>query len=91
MVAPSLISARKLPHALRLRSQVVLARAWEALTETYRLQAVEFVRRLGPRLPASEALDRYFREVGIPSAMEDAVRARAVIALAPLMQSAVEP
>jgi hypothetical protein len=38
-----------------------------------------------------EALDRFFREVGVPAAMTDTVRARALIALAPLVEDAVEP
>lgn len=83
MAAPSLIVARRFSHPLRLRLQVLFAKAFESLAETYRTQAVEFVRRLRGRMSVEEALDRYFREVGVPHAMEQTVRARALIALAP--------
>jgi hypothetical protein len=83
MAAPSLIVARRFSHPLRLRLQVLFAKAFESLADTYRIQAVEFVRRLRGRMSVEEALDRYFREVGVPHAMEQTVRARALIALAP--------
>jgi hypothetical protein len=83
MAAPSLIVARRFTPSLRLRLQVLFAKAFESLADTYRIQAVDFVRRLHGRLGAEEALDRYFREVGVPHAMEQTVRARALIALAP--------
>jgi hypothetical protein len=83
MTAPSLIVARRFSHPLRLRLQVLFAKAFESLADTYRTQAVEFVRRLRGRMSVEEALDRYFREVGVPHAMEQTVRARALIALAP--------
>jgi hypothetical protein len=91
MAAPSLISTRRFSPPTRLRLQVLFARAWEALADTYQVQAAEFVRRLRTQLPMDEALDRFFREVGIPAAMTDTVRARALIALAPLVEDAVEP
>jgi hypothetical protein len=83
MAAPGLIVARRFSHPLRLRLQVLFAKAFESLADTYRTQAVEFVRRLRGRMSVEEALDRYFREVGVPHAMEQTVRARALIALAP--------
>src|SRR5689334_25187765 len=83
MAAPSLIATRRFSHPLRLRLQVLFAKAFESLADTYRTQAVEFVRRLRGRMSVEEALDRYFREVGVPHAMEQTVRAGAVIALAP--------
>lgn len=83
MAAPSLITVRRFPHPMRLRLQVLFAKAFESLADTYRLQATEFVRRLRGRMSVEEALDRYFREVGIPHAMAETVRARALIALAP--------
>jgi hypothetical protein len=83
MAAPSLIVARRFSHPLRLRLEVLFAKAFESLADTYRIQAVEFVRRLRGRMSVEEALDRYFREVGVPHAMEQTVRARALIALAP--------
>ena len=91
MAAPNLISTRRLSGSVRMRLQVVFARAWEALAETYRDQAVEFVRRLRGRLSFDEALERYFREIGVPAAMVDTVRARALIAMAELAEEEGEP
>jgi hypothetical protein len=91
MAASSMISTRRFSPTTRLRLQVLFARAWEALSDTYHLQAAEFVRRLKAQLPMDEALDRFFREVGVPAAMTDTVRARALIALAPLVEDADEP
>ena len=91
MAAPSLIAARRFSHPLRLRLQVLFAKAFESLADTYRTQAVEFVRRLRGRMSVEEALDRYFREVGVPHAMEHTVRARALIALAPTARDVAEP
>ena len=62
MAAPSIISRRYSPST-RLRLQVLFARAWEALADTYQVQAAEFVRRLKVQLPIDEALDPFFREV----------------------------
>jgi hypothetical protein len=90
MAAPSLISTRRFSPPTRLRLQVLFARAWEALADTYQVQAAEFVRRLRTQLPMDEGLDRFFREVGVPAAMTDTVRARALIALAPLVEDAFE-
>jgi hypothetical protein len=81
MAAPGLIVARRFSSPLRLRVQVLFARAFEALADTYRLQATGFVLRLRGRIPAEEALDRYFREVGVPHAMRETVRARTLNAL----------
>jgi hypothetical protein len=91
MAAPSLISTRRFSPPTRLRLQVLFARAWEALADTYQVQTAEFVRRLRAQLPLDEALDRFFREVGVPAAMTDTVRARALIALAPMIEDNVEP
>jgi hypothetical protein len=90
MAAPSLITTRRFSHPVRLRLQVVFAQAWEALVETYRSQAADFVRRLRTRMPIDEGLDRYFREVGVPAAMVDTVRARAMIELASLVEDLPE-
>jgi hypothetical protein len=90
MAAPSLISSRRFSATTRLRLQVLFARAWEALADTYHAQAAEFVRRLKPQLPIDEALDRFFREVGVPAAMSDTVRARALIALATMIEEEVD-
>jgi hypothetical protein len=90
MAAPGLIATRRFSASTRLRLQVLFARTWEALTDTYQVQAAEFVRRLKSQLPLEEALDRFFREVGVPAAMTDTVRARALIALAPMVEEDVE-
>ena len=90
MAAPSLIVSRRFSNPTRLRLQVLFARAWEALADTYQDQAADFVRRLRSRLPMEEALDRYFREVGVPAAMTDTVRARALIALADMVDEVPE-
>ena len=42
--------------SLRLRLQVLFAKAFESLADTYRLQAVDFVRRLAGRMTVEEAL-----------------------------------
>jgi hypothetical protein len=78
----TLSSVRRLPPVLRLRLHVAYARAWEALTDTHQTQAVMFVRRLSDRLPMEEALQRYFRQVAVPVAMQETVRARALLSLA---------
>jgi hypothetical protein len=91
MAAPGIMSIRRFSPSTRIRLQVLFARAWEALADTYQMQATEFVRRLRTQLPLDEALDRFFREVGVPAAMTDTVRARALIALAPLIEDATEP
>ena len=91
MAAPGLITARRFSHPLRLRLQVLFAKAFESLADTYRTQAVEFVRRLRGRMSVEEALDRYFREVGVPAAMVETVRVRALITLAGRAQDIPEP
>ena len=88
MAVPSMVVSRRFPAPTRLRLQLVLARATEALAETYKTQAAEFVRRLKSRLPVDEALERYFREVGVPAAIEETVRSRALISLAGLIENA---
>jgi hypothetical protein len=91
MSTPTLMTARRFSGPRRLRLQILFAKAFEALADTYRLQAAEFVRRLRGRLPVEEALDRYFREVGVPAAMVETVRARALITLAGRAQDIPEP
>jgi hypothetical protein len=91
MTASSLIASRRFPQPLRLRLQVLFAKAFESLADTYRLQATEFVHRLRGRVNVEDALDRYFREVGVPHSMEQTVRARALIALAPTARDFPEP
>jgi hypothetical protein len=79
--------SRRFSASTRLRLQLVFARALEAMAETYQLQAAEFVRRLKSRLTVDEALQRYFREVGVPAAIEETVRARALISLSGLIEN----
>jgi hypothetical protein len=88
MTSPNLMGSRRFPSSTKLRLQLVFARASEALAETYQAQAAEFVRRLKSRLSVDEALQRYFHEVGVPAALEETVRARALISLAGLIESA---
>ncbi|HEU5305608.1 MAG TPA: hypothetical protein VFU40_13240 [Gemmatimonadales bacterium] len=88
MAGPNLIINRRFRAFTRLRLQLVFAKASEALADTYQAQAAEFVRRLKSRLSVQEALDRYFHEVSVPAAMEETVRARALISLAGLIESA---
>jgi hypothetical protein len=87
MSVPSLMASRRFPSSTRLRLQLVFARASEALADTYQAQAAEFVRRLKSRLSVEEALQRYFHEVGVPAALEETVRSRALISLAGLIES----
>ncbi len=82
------MGSRRFPTSTRLRLQLVFARASEALAETYQVQAAEFVRRLRSRLSVDEALQRYFHEVGVPAGLEETVRARALISLSGLIESA---
>jgi hypothetical protein len=90
MIATSLIAVRRLSPETRLRLEIQFAKAFEALAETYCIQAVEFVRRLRTRLPLEESLDRFVKEVGVPASMEETVRARALITIGPLATSVRE-
>jgi hypothetical protein len=87
MVVPGLISNRRFSASTRLRLNLAFARALEALADTYQFQAAEFVRRLKTRLNVEEALQRFFREVGVPAAIEETVRCRALISLAGLIEN----
>jgi hypothetical protein len=91
MTVPSLASIRRFSPATRLRLQLAFARALEALADTYQRQAAEFVRRLKSRLSVEEALERYFREVGVPAPIEETVRCRALISLSGLIESTRRP
>ena len=82
MFATTLTSVRRLPPVLRGQLQIAYARAWQALSDTHFQQAVLFTRRVADRLTLAEALDRYFREVPVPVAMQETVRARALLELA---------
>jgi hypothetical protein len=91
MSVPGLISTRRFSAPIRLRLQLAFARAMEDLADTYQLQAAEFVRRLKSRLSVEEALERYFREVGVPAPIEETVRCRALISLAGLIENTPRP
>jgi hypothetical protein len=82
MFAPTLTAARRLPPSTKGRLQLAYARAWQALSDTHFQQAVLFTRRVADRLSLGEALDRYFREVAVPVAMQETVRSRALLELA---------
>lgn len=88
MAVPSMVVSRRFTGPTRLRLQLVFARAMEALAETYQYQAAEFVRRLKSRLTVDAALERFFREVAVPAAIEETVRSRALISLAGLIENA---
>lgn len=90
MATSTMIASRRFSPSLRLRLQVLFAKAFESLADTYRTQAVDFVRRVSGHMTLEDALDRYFREVGVPHAMEQTVRARALIALAPACRGVEE-
>ena len=91
MFATRLTSVRRLPPAVRGRLQVAYARAWQALSDTHFQQAVLFTRRVADRLSLGEALDRYFREVAVPVAMQETVRARALLELADTIPGVAAP
>jgi hypothetical protein len=86
MVVLGMTPNRRFSAPTRLRLNLAFAKALEAVANTYQLQAVEFVRRLRSRLSIEEALQRYFREVGVPAAIEETVRCRALISLAGLIE-----
>lgn len=72
--------ARRHPTLSR-QLQAAYAAAWESLVETHREQAVNFVQAMSGLLSVDDALDRYFFEVPVPRAMQDPVRAGALIRL----------
>ncbi len=63
------------------RLQVAYAAAWEAQVETHKAEAVRFVDALAPLVTADQALESYFREVPVPLAMRDVVRAGVFVRL----------
>jgi len=87
MAAPGLLSHRRFSAATRLRVHLAFAQSLESLVDTYKSQAAEFVRRLKSRLGVEQALERYFREVAVPSAIEETVRCRALISLSGLIEA----
>ena len=78
MVAPSQMSTRQFPPALRLRLRMAHSSAWEALIAAHTEQAMKFIHEFAPRLPVLDALDLYFRVVTVVGPMEEAVRNRAL-------------
>lgn len=72
--------ARRHPTLSR-QLQAAYAAAWESLVETHREQAVNFVQAMSGLLSVDDALDRYFFEVPVPRAMQDPVRAGALVRL----------
>jgi hypothetical protein len=91
MTAPSQMSLRRIPDALRLPVRIAYSGAWEALIEAHKDQLLQFVCEFAPRLPALEGIDLYFRVVAVPEAMQEAIRTRTlteldVQSLSPLTQ-----
>lgn len=83
MVSPGMLTGRRVPETVRVDFDVVIARAWQALTQSHEGAAVTFVRRMSPRIGTEAALQRYFREVAVPLQMREAVRTAALLALTP--------
>jgi hypothetical protein len=81
MTAPSQMSLRNIPEALRLKVRVAHAAAWEALIDTHTYQALQFVCEFAPRLPVLDGLDLYFRVTAVPESMTEPVRSRTLNAL----------
>jgi hypothetical protein len=81
MTAPSQMSLRGIPDALRLKVGVAYALAWESLVETHARQAVQFVSEFAPRLPVLDAVRLYFRVTAVPESMREVVRTRALTSL----------
>ena len=74
MTAPSQMSLRRIPDALRLKVRIAYAAGWDALIDTHTAQALQFVCEFAPRLPVLAGLDLYFRVTAVPEAMQEAVR-----------------
>jgi hypothetical protein len=83
MTAPSQMSLRRIPDALRLKVGVAYAIAWETLVDTHARQAVQFVSEFAPRLPVLDAMTLYFRVTAVPDSMREVVRARTLTSLEP--------
>ncbi|MGH7628057.1 MAG: hypothetical protein ACREOF_01445 [Gemmatimonadales bacterium] len=81
MTAPSQMSLRRIPDALRLKVGVAYAIAWEALVDTHARQAVQFVSEFAPRLPVLDAMTLYFRVTAVPDSMREVVRSRTLTSL----------
>jgi hypothetical protein len=81
MTAPSQMSLRRIPDALRLKVGVAYAIAWEALIDTHARQAVQFVSEFAPRLPVLDAMILYFRVTAVPESMREVVRSRTLTSL----------
>jgi hypothetical protein len=81
MTAPSQMSLRRIPDALRLKVGVAYALAWEALVDTHARQAVQFVSEFAPRLSVLDAVTLYFRVTAVPESMREVVRTRALTSL----------
>jgi len=81
MTAPSQMSLRRIPDALRLPVRIAYSAGWEALIDAHKDQLLQFVCEFAPRVPALEGMDLYFRVVAVPEAMQEAVRTRTLTAL----------
>jgi hypothetical protein len=81
MTAPSQMSLRRIPDALRLKVRIAYASGWDALIDTHTAQALQFVCEFAPRLSVLDALDLYFRVTAVPEPMQEAVRVGTLTAL----------
>jgi hypothetical protein len=81
MTAPSQMSLRRIPDALRLKVRIAYATGWEALIDAHKDQVLQFVCEFAPRLSVLDGMDLYFRVVAVPEAMQEAVRTRTLTAL----------
>jgi hypothetical protein len=81
MTAPSQMSLRRIPDALRLKVGVAYAIAWETLVDTHARQAVQFVSEFAPRLPVLDSMTLYFQVTAVPDSMREVVRARTLTSL----------
>ncbi len=81
MSVPSQMSIRQFPRVLWPRMMIAHSAAWEALIDTHRNQALQFIQDFAKRISLSEALELYFRVVAVQAAMQEPVRTRTLVAL----------
>lgn len=76
MSVPSRMSMRLIPRALEPRVRIAYAVGWEGVITTPANQVLEIIHEFAGRLPALDALDRYFRVLAVPEPMQESVRNR---------------
>lgn len=72
---------RRIPASLQLGLRVREAAGWEALVESHRAQAAEFVRIFSEFLDPDAALQLYSRHVPVPASIRRAVETGALLRL----------